>query len=301
MTSTAASLRPAWDGVTRTIACHSADLDGTHVPNSLPAIEACVAAGAPRVEVDLRFLADDTMVVFHDSTLEPLAQGTGELGTLTFEDVVNVRYAQPPSPPLARFEQVVDAVRTSETCLQVDLKLPVPFTRRRVDVLCEALEPLRDRAIVGSQNGANLMPLAERGFKVAFDPTQHWHYWPGRPHGLELSPRRLGMHGLWDDASIAHDPAVPGIAYVNARIRDLVALVPHAAEWMVDLHTLRHLLGIGVPLGHALAEQGIDLAAWTIEDRGPATTRARITELFDLGATTIIARRAATVARYLHD
>ena len=58
-----------------------------------------------------------------------------------------------------------------------------------------------------------------------------------------------------DDAPVAHMPGLTERDYYEARLADLVALVP-ACEWMVDRGTLLHLRTRGFALGEALAAQG---------------------------------------------
>lgn len=291
--------RPTWDGYRRTIACHKADLDGTHAPNSVAAVQACVAAGAPRVELDLRFLADGVMVAFHDAELQHDSTGRGNVEAADLGALEPLRYLGFPETPIARFAELVDAVRGSRTVLQVDLKALRPLDGAQLDALDAVLRPVADHCIVGTPAHWNLAPIAARGFRVAFDPTRHWHYWPGRPADRGYLPALEGLHGLWDDSPLAHVPGVEDRDYVASRMNDLMGIAPAAAEWMMDMHTLRHLLAMGFPMGHLLHERGIELAAWTVQDRGEATTTARVRELFDLGADTIIADRAVTIAGYL--
>ncbi|MEO9255056.1 MAG: hypothetical protein ABI305_05920, partial [Tepidiformaceae bacterium] len=73
---------------------------------------------------------------------------------------------------------------------------------------------------------------------------------------------------------------------------------PGAVEWMLDQHTLRRVASFGVLLGEVLAERSIELAAWTLKDAGPVSTTVALREMFDLGATTIIADDAPAIARY---
>ena len=149
--------------------------------------------------------------------------------------------------------------------------------------------------LIGTQAHWNLAPFARRGFPVAFDPTLQWHYAPDRP--LELTPRQLGVHGLWDDAPLAQIPHASAADYTASRISDLVGLVPQAVEWMVDIATIRHLASIGCVLGDELAARGIELAAWTLRDRGEPQTSATLREMLRLGATTIISDDAPVIGR----
>lgn len=65
---------------------HDADLP----ENSLPAFEAAVAAGYP-IELDVRLLADETVVVFHDAELDRLTQVKGPLSARTVSDIAELK------------------------------------------------------------------------------------------------------------------------------------------------------------------------------------------------------------------
>ncbi|MFN8507799.1 MAG: hypothetical protein U0547_09565 [Dehalococcoidia bacterium] len=74
-------LAPTIAGHRRVFCCHEATLTGRHAPNSLEAVAECVAAAVPRLEVDVRFLADDGMLVFHDSWFDTATDGEGAVST----------------------------------------------------------------------------------------------------------------------------------------------------------------------------------------------------------------------------
>jgi glycerophosphoryl diester phosphodiesterase len=257
-----------------------------------------VAAGVPRLEVDVRFLADDHVIVLHDDRLEGETTGTGPVDRIEIDDARRLRLRSRPdlAPPL--LEEVVDLLRPGATVLQVDLKLTPPLSAERVRRLAAALVPLGERAFVGSQGHWNLVSLRAAGARVALDPMLHWHFNPAR-RVAGLLPARAGLHGLWDDAPLAHLPGTAAPDYFAARLRDLLALVDGAMEWLVDYPTLLHLAGRGVPLGETLSSGGVALSAWTVKDRGPAQTQPLLQSLFAAGVDTIITDDVAALARYL--
>jgi glycerophosphoryl diester phosphodiesterase len=283
-------------GRRRVICCHRASLFPGLPPNSVAAVSACVAAGVPRLEIDVRFLADDAMLIFHDDDLAHETTGTGRVGALDTASARALRYRADERHALCFLDDVVDAMRGGETLLQVDLKLMRPISPERVEQLAEALAPLGGRVLIGSQAQWNLHAFAERGFRVAFDPTLQWHHAPNRSPGL--TPSRLGVHGLWDDAPLAHIRHATPRQYVDGRLRDLAGLLPGAVEWMVDIATLRHLASLGCLLGEELAAHGRELAAWTVRDHGEESTTKVLEEMFALGATTVIADDPDVVAGY---
>ncbi len=293
-------LAPIVMGRRRVFCCHRATCSGRLIPNSLAAIRECVEARVPRLEIDVRFLADDAMLILHDAHLDDETTGTGRVSDLDSSDARALRFTGDPSSGPCFLEDVAAAMAGSQTQLQIDLKLMRPITERRLHRLAAAVEPLGGHVLIGSQAHWNLRPLQDWGLPVAFDTTLQWYYDPARTR-TGLTPSRRGLHGLWDDAAIAHIPAFGARDYAEARIEDLVGLLPGAAEWMVDIATVRHLGTLGVALGAALSHRGIELAAWTMPDTGPEASTALLRELFALGATTIITDHAVVLAAYARD
>lgn len=286
---------PTIAGRERVICCHRSKLSGDFPSNSFAAVEECLAGGAARLETDVRFLPDDGMLLFHGTDLDQDTTGSGKVDGLSSLAARQLTYSTPGSEPLCFLDNIVRAMVGSRTTLQVDLKLMRPISPHRVRLLADALAPLGDRVIIGSQAHWNLRPFAALGLRVGFDPRLHWYYEPDRK--AESIPARLGGYGLWDDAPIAHIKYATPREYFDTRVEDLLGLLPSATEWMVDQHTLRRMASLDYLLGDVLAERGIGLAAWTLRDTGFEATTAVLREMFALGATTIIAD-APTIARY---
>lgn len=277
-------LRPVVFGTERVFCCHRATLSGSQVPNSLAAVAECVAARVPRLEIDLRFLADDTMAIFHDSDLDHETSATGSIRAQTRESLPEIRHRSSPATGISFLEDVVDVMAGSQTLLQVDLKPLSLLPDRQLEALEQALEPLGDGVIVGSQGHWNLRRL--RRVPVAFDPWLQLRYQPAR-RSTANAPHTLGLHGLWDDSPVAVSPFFGPAEYIETRVADIVSLLPRAVEWMVDIPTILHTASIGVPLGDVLGQHGISLAAWTLsESSGEAG--AVLEQIFRAGATTVI-------------
>lgn len=292
----AGDLAPTILGAPRVFCCHRAKLSRTFPPNSLAAIAECVDAGVPRLEIDVRFLADDAMLIFHDATLDAESNGAGPVAAIDTAAASALRYRADPAHPLPFLEDVVDVMRGANTLLQVDLKLMRWMSSERSRRLVQALAPIRDRVLVGSQAHWNLRGLAHAGLPVALDPTLHWHHRPARDVD-DATPLRLGLHGLWDDAPLAHIPRVAIRDYFASRLDDLLALLP-ARVWMVDYGTILSMADKGFELGHELAPHGVELAAWTLHDEGREATSALLRRLFELGTTTVITDDAPALASY---
>ena len=275
------ALLPEVAGRRRTICCHSAALSGAHAPNSLEAVRECVAAGVPRLEVDVRFAADDGLVCFHDASLDAQTTGAGRVSDHTTFALRAVTYRST-GESLALLEEVIDAIRGSSTVLQVDLKLNRPISPSRVERLEQALAPVASQVVVGSQSPWNLRKFSR--VPVAFDPTLFLNYTPGRRQAPY--PRQRGIHGFWDDSPLARNPYTTPQQYLEARFEELRGLVPAAIEWMVDIGTVFRIADLGIALGDELARHGIELAAWTLKERDPLPST--LERLWAAGASTVI-------------
>ncbi|MGE3074111.1 MAG: glycerophosphodiester phosphodiesterase [Dehalococcoidia bacterium] len=292
MESPGSALAPLVNGKQRVVCCHSATLSGRFPPNSLAAVQECVTAKVPRLEVDVRFLADDSMLIFHDTTLDGATNSSGPVASLARESVRAVRYLSDESQGLCFLDDVVDALRGSSTLLQVDLKLMRPITPARTSALLGALKSLDQQVIIGSQAHWNLRSLT--GVPLAFDPTLHWHYDPER----KALPRNMGVHGLWDDSPLAGIPHASADAYIEHRVQDLLNLFPQAVEWMVDIRTIQHVNVLGTNLAERLAQANCALAAWTIHEDTPERN-ALVRRLCDMGVETFISDVPPIVAEDL--
>lgn len=286
------SLAPVVFGRRRPFSCHRATLSGRYIPNSLAAVDECVTARVPRFEIDVRFLADDAMLVFHDGRLDRETTGYGRVDALDSAAARRLRYRHDERVGLCFLQEVVDRARGSGCVLQVDLKLMRAITPQRARALEQALAPVRDHVLVGSQAYWNLRRL--RGLPLALDPTLQWH--AGGARNGNVSPRSAGLHGMWDDAPLAANPNVTAAEYVASRIEDLRGLLPPAVEWMVDIATIEHLAGLGANPGDELGRWGIALSAWTL--RGDETRPADLLHrLYRAGVETVITDVPLTAAR----
>lgn len=290
-------LAPIVDGMRRTLCCHSATLSGKFAPNSLTAVDECVRVGVPRLEVDVRFLADDSMLIFHDSHLADHTTGDGRVDDLDRAAARALHYRSDLASALCFLEDVVEIMQGSETLLQVDLKLMRPMSQDRLRALSAALKPLGERVLIGSMAHWNLRGLAALGHRVALDPTMQWHFDPDRGKGY--FPDEMGVYGMWDDSPIAHNRHFSPSEYFDTRVDDIRGLLPQAEEWMVDIQTILHMAKLSYSLGDELRKRGVSLAAWTLPDLGPEDTRDTLRRLFEAGVETVITDHPRELAGYL--
>jgi len=293
----AALLAPEVMGSRRVFCCHMANFDRRFPPNSLEAVRACATANVPRVEVDVQFLADGAMLVFHDAVFERLTTASGDVRRSEATHARTARLLASAETRLCFLEEVVEALMGCDTVLQVDLKAQGLLTPDQADSLSRVLAPLGARALLGTMGHWNLRLITGSGIRLAFDPTLHLRHAPP-DRGAERLPQHRGKFGLWDDSPAAHLLDGTFDQYLATRIDDLVAMAPGVAEWMVDIGTLLFCDEQGVAMGHRLSERGIALAAWTLNDEGEERSVDVLRRLFALGTTTIITDDAVALANY---
>ncbi len=112
--------------------------------NSLPAFLLALVQGADALETDLRFTADDELVLFHDATVERTTEGTGAVRDYTLAELRRLRLRKPggglvaePVPTLAE----LIAATGGQTPLLLELKDPLflhpPYAAKLVDSLTQ--------------------------------------------------------------------------------------------------------------------------------------------------------------------
>lgn len=204
-----------------------------HPENTLPAIEAALAAGARHIEIDVQTTRDHVPVLFHDATLDRLCGVPGRIRDYDLAELGALRAYDP-----ARFDARADAPVVPTLVAAAALLEKRPDVTLYVEVKSEALEHSGvDRTFWHCE--AALAPLAGHAVFIAFDA------------GFLCAVRRHG----W--------PRVGGIVEHWAQRFD--GELPEAAPdiLFVDL--------AGLPAQGALALPGCRLAVYEVDD--PATAR----------------------------
>jgi glycerophosphoryl diester phosphodiesterase len=236
------------------LAWHMARGAREEAPNTLAGIECAIAAGASRIEVDVRMLADDDALLCHDRRL-----ADGRI-------IRELRAGDASSGLLPRLSQAVARVAGSDAILQVDLKDETPLDADQAERLLHLLAPLSGRVIVGSMFDWSLRTLraADQAIALGFDPLLYFHYWEKRPADVPF-PRRQGAYGYWDDHSLATAPTVALGEYLAIRLEALRTEVPAMTEIMLHLPTLTRVLDDGVDAVRFFHERGVEVLAWTLD------------------------------------
>jgi len=228
--------------------------NGRHeLPNTLGGIEAAIAAGATRIEVDVRMLVDRDGALVHDRLL---ADGRW-VGGLSCDEIS--------AAGLATLSEAVPFVGAPVT-LQVDLKDELVLPPEKIQHLIALVAPLGERVIIGSMIDWNLRALrmAAPHLRLGFDPLLYFHHWEDRPPDIPF-PRQLGGYQYWDDHPLALAGVLSPQEYVQVRLDGLHAAVPRIDEIMLHYPTLLRAVDDGVDVCGLFHERGTRVLAWTLD------------------------------------
>lgn len=258
---------------------HKANLDNPkYPPNSLEAVRASLEAGADCVEVDILALAAGDYLVVHDERLESETTGSGPVSACTPEQARTLyirRYDEdednPERYPVPLLSEVVALLETypGPARLQLDFKNFTPFPGDEpLQRLIELVRPLGERVIVTScadwqlRRLRRLAPWLNVGFDILFyldwrDPNHE--YDPRQP------PFQEGAYGYFDDHLLAGGQVWPVREYLADRCEALARLVPGVSALYINHNVLMRGLDDGFNWAEALATQGIQTVAWTLD------------------------------------
>ena len=110
--------------------------------NTLAAFLLALVQGADALETDLRFTADNELILFHDATLERMSEGSGAVRDYTLAELRRLRLRAPDgslvAEPIPTLAELI-AATGGQTPLLLELKDPLflhePYARKLVDVL----------------------------------------------------------------------------------------------------------------------------------------------------------------------
>jgi glycerophosphoryl diester phosphodiesterase len=258
------AILPVLDGPRPFVLAHRGfDLDG--LENSMRAFEAAVRLGVTFLETDVHATADGVLVAFHDSRLDRLTDGHGQVADLPWREVSRARIGG--QEPIPRLEEVLAA--WPDVRLNVDIKAPaatVPFVRTVRQAKA------RERVVVASfsdrRRALAVLGLAAEG-PVAWSPGS-------RGVARVVAAVRRGSYGVaaaLDGAACLQVPERFGVVrIVTPALVDAV----HAAGaqvhvWTVDdPATMRRLLDLGID---GIVTNRADLALEVLRERSTPDNR----------------------------
>jgi glycerophosphoryl diester phosphodiesterase len=255
---------------------HSANRDHGHPPGSLPALQACLDAGALTVEVDISLLADGEFALLHGPTLERETTGSGPIAALTSAQVRALEYAREGKAtgvPVGLLPQAIDllARHSGQVELQLDLKPDVYSSDDVLTRLVASLQSVRERVRVTSPSDWALRRLRALDPKLAlgFDPLLYLEMHVEGKNDPSVPPFRRGAFGYWDDHPLALRRWGPAAAYLAARAEALWAQAPAGAVWYIHGGLLAQALDDGFDWIAYLHDRGVEVDAWTLDPGKP--------------------------------
>ena len=189
---------------------HMANRDHEHPPGTLPALRACLEAGARAIEIDISLLADNQFALLHGPLLEDETTGSGPIRAHTTEQVRELRHLYQGKVTTVRvglLSQAVELLRKypGPVELQLDLKPDVYSADDVLSRLVTSLRPVKDRVRVTSPSDWALRRLRalDPDLPLGFDPLLYLQADLGNNREPGIPPFRQGAYGYWDDHPLA--------------------------------------------------------------------------------------------------
>ena len=290
------------------VVCHKGLMEShAFPPNSLEAVEACLRAGMPVVEIDAVALAEGDYLVVHDGTLDGETTGSGPTGACTPARARALRIraggqATPYRVPLLSDVVSLFERRGGPTRLQIDFKSVIPFPcAEPLQRLIRLIEPLGDRASVSSAADWQLRRLRALAPRLALGlEVELYLGWEedSRRRDPRAYPRQRGAYGYYDDHPVASQRIWAVADYLWDRCQFLIGLAPDVSTFYMNHRLLAQSLADGFNWAGALHQAGIALDAWTMDATDPAAL-ANLPLLETAGVDQVTSNTPLGVAREL--
>lgn len=251
---------------------HMANRDHEHSPGTLPALRACLEAGARIIEIDISLLADNQFVLLHGPLLEHETTGSGSIRDHTAEQLRELRHLNQgriTGVPVGLLSGAIELLRQypGPVELQLDLKPDVYSPDDILARLVASLEPVRDRVRVTSPSDWALRRLRafDSDLLLGFDPLLYLEADLGKERGPGIPPFRQGAYGYWDDHPLASRRWGTTAEYLAARAEALYAQVPTGMIWYIHAWLLGKALDDGFDWIAYLHMHDAQVDAWTLD------------------------------------
>lgn len=246
--------------------------DHAYPPNSLPAVEHCLAANARIVEVDISPLREVDFLLAHDNELALFTTGRGSVSELTPEQVDNVRLVwnggpTPHAPALLSQVLTLLGQYNAPAELQLDLKPHVALTEAVLIRLVEMVRPVRSRVRVTSEADWAIRRLhkLDSDLPLGFDPLLYLGAGDEEDREPGEMPARLGAFGYWDDHPLATVRWGATAEYLRERAEALWVQAPAGCMWYLHATLLLRALDEGFDWIETWHERGARVDAWTLD------------------------------------
>ncbi len=288
-----------------TLIHHAANCGHDAPPGSLSALEACLAAGAAAVEIDIIPLADGSFALLHDQQLELETDGQGKAPGMKRAQIESLHYrvdGEITDEKVGFLENAIDLLKShSDTQrLQLDLKPFTPLTQAILREFCTLLEPVRDRIQVTSVADWAMRALARFSLdlSIGFDPLMYLDLVESDPRPEDIPPFRVGAYGLRDDHPLSAYQWGPLGDYFAARAGALLVQAPKGCQWFIRAELLKMGLDAGFDWIDFLHQHGSKVDAWTIDAGKPEQVKLAQT-LVELGVDDLTTDEPAKLAGHL--
>jgi glycerophosphoryl diester phosphodiesterase len=263
------------------IVCHKANHEShSHPPNTLEAVQACLAAKVDWIEVDVQALQDgEDYLMVHDDTLEHETSGSGVVGECSLEEARKLRIKGKPDYAPGLLSNLIPLLQDDQhkPCVQLDFKSFFLFpTDEPLGRFVDMLKPLASQIHVSSPADWQLRKLKQMApwMDIGFDIEFHFdlrqpdeHYDPRQP------PYREGAYGYHDDSLLSMGIIWPEVDYLADRCTVLLNQVPGISTLHVNHHLMAHSLDVGFNWAEAAHARGVALSTWTLDADNPAAVK----------------------------
>ncbi len=247
-------------------------------PSSLAAVEACLAARARVVEVDLNLTADGDFVLLHGPLLEDETTGSGPIQARTAAELSRLRHlwrSQVTGLHVGLLGQALEllAAHPYPVEVQLDTKPDGLSDPAVMASLVQRLQPVKHRVRLSSEADwlVRRLQALDPDLPLGFDPLLYLEQlddeWGERDH----APFRLGAYGYLDDHPLASRRWGSAADYLAARAEALCAQAPGVGMWYIRARVLAHALDDGFDWIAYLHGRGTRVTSWTLDPDNPAS------------------------------
>ena len=255
---------------------HMANRDHAHPPGTLPALRACLEAGARVIEIDISLLADNQFALLHGPLLEYETTGSGLIRDHTTEQVRELRHlhrGKVTGVAISFLAEAIELLRQypGSVELQLDLKPDVYSPDDVLSRLVACLQPVKDRVRVTSPSDWAIRRLwtLDPDLPLGFDPLLYLEADFGQKREPGIPPFRQGAYGYWDDHPMASRRWGSAADYLAARAEALYAQVPSGMIWYIHAGLLEKALDDGFDWIAYLHANNAQIDAWTLDAHRP--------------------------------
>jgi len=284
---------------------HMANRDHNHPPGTLPALRACLEAGARLIELDISLSADNQFALLHGPLLEHETTGSGPIGAYTTEQVRQLRQLYQDKVTKVAIGFLPEALELLQQYpgpveLQLDLKPDVYLPDAVLSRLVACLQPVKDRVRVTSPSDWALRHLRtlDPDLPLGFDPLLYLEADLGKNREPGIPPFRQGAYGYWDDHPLSTWRSGSAAEYLAARAEALYAQVPPGMIWYIHAGLLGKALKDGFDWIAYLHAYDAQVDAWTLDAHRPEHV-ALARRLIAQGVDRITTNNALALAQVL--